>query len=103
MLFSDLYYEERENVSILPAHTYTCPYCSYTTWHASNYKRHVLKHTGERPYKCTVCQKSFNRKDNLQTHLILVHSTRKPHVCSKCKFTFLSISELENHKIDFGH
>ena len=43
-----------------------CGICGkiYTT--RSNFNVHLRRHTGEKPYKCTICDKKFARKDNLR-------------------------------------
>ena len=30
--------------------------------------RHLRKHSGDKPYKCLECEKSFSRSDHLQLH-----------------------------------
>ena len=50
---------------------YTCTYsgCGREFSRNEHFKRHALIHTGEKPYVCPLCLKTFNRTDNLAEHI----------------------------------
>ncbi|KAG7402700.1 Regulatory protein ADR1 [Fusarium oxysporum f. sp. rapae] len=45
-----------------------CPHCTKTYLHAKHLKRHLLRHTGDRPYMCVLCRDTFTRSDILKRH-----------------------------------
>ncbi|KAM3555617.1 hypothetical protein MY1884_005497 [Beauveria asiatica] len=47
---------------------FPCPYCTNTYLHTKHLKRHLLRHTGERPHKCILCDDTFYRSDVLKQH-----------------------------------
>ena len=68
-----------------------------------NFKDHIRMHMGDKPYKCTMCDKSFTQKGNLikhnRQHQFWDLKSRKVHQCRVClkKFT-----EKYNLKVSLG-
>ena len=52
---------------------YSCPVCQKLFSAQFFLKRHLLIHTGEKPFPCHYCDKSFNRKANLKRHMHTQH------------------------------
>ena len=52
---------------------YVCPFCDRRFGWSTDLKRHVILHTGERPFKCEKCQTTFTRKFLLQNHMKRMH------------------------------
>ena len=47
--------------------------CGYQTYNENTLKEHHNIHTGLTPYKCNLCEKSFNSKRSVSRHLARVH------------------------------
>ena len=47
----------------------TCMLCHKSFTCRANLTRHIVVHTGARPYACEICNKRFNVKANLKTHM----------------------------------
>ncbi|XP_071058333.1 gastrula zinc finger protein xFG20-1-like [Pseudochaenichthys georgianus] len=51
---------------------------------------------GEKTFGCSVCKKSFNRREHLMAHM-RIHTGEKPFSCSVCKRSFAQSSALKGH------
>uniref|UniRef100_A0A1A9VNZ7 C2H2-type domain-containing protein n=1 Tax=Glossina austeni TaxID=7395 RepID=A0A1A9VNZ7_GLOAU len=104
-----------------------CRFCTKTFTTTTHRRRHERIHTGERPYICEscgksfasaaeltshrscrhlqernfvcyICDKRFNRRSQLNIHKANVHAARPAtHICTICKAAFKRITELKTH------
>ncbi|KAL1506099.1 hypothetical protein ABEB36_005527 [Hypothenemus hampei] len=75
-----------------------CPECNKVFNHTGDYKKHMRKHTKEKPFPCSQCGKKFSVTSNLHRHKKSEHSDDRPFQCDYCTKTFKRKDKLDNHK-----
>jgi uncharacterized Zn-finger protein len=75
-----------------------CGVCLKGFRERSKLMRHMLVHTGERPFACNLCGKSFSVDYNLKTHM-RIHTGERPFQCSAhgCSKAFTQSGNLKAH------
>ncbi|KAG8131686.1 hypothetical protein E2320_009593 [Naja naja] len=74
-----------------------CSLCLFTTFSLSGLKRHMKKHSHDKPHQCHICLKAFRTLSLLHNHLN-THTGTKPHKCNECDMAFVTVGELSRHK-----
>ncbi|XP_045116972.1 LOW QUALITY PROTEIN: uncharacterized protein LOC123507821 [Portunus trituberculatus] len=76
---------------------FPCDKCGRISHSSANFKKHMMTHTGERPYVCHLCHKTFRQRHHLADHW-RVHSGERPFKCEMCDSRFIQKSSLNMHK-----
>lgn len=76
---------------------YKCTMCPKTFLNKLRLNQHTLVHTGEKPYKCDLCDKSFRQKSHVYQHR-RIHTGEKPYKCSYCGRAFATSGNLREHE-----
>ncbi|KAI3420435.1 hypothetical protein GPALN_003732 [Globodera pallida] len=78
---------------------FTCEMCNKTFARSENMKIHVRTHTGERPFKCQNCSKFFANSSDRKKHQHVHQPQRKPYRCdqSGCEKKYTHPSSLRKH------
>jgi len=82
--------------SIKPESCFKCNICSYSTLIKSTLKRHMQKHTVEKPFKCQLCSYSTLIKSTLKRHM-QKHTVEKPFKCQLCTYSTSQKSDIKRH------
>ncbi|KAI9582844.1 zinc finger protein 239-like [Glossina fuscipes] len=75
-----------------------CRFCPKTFTTTTHRRRHERIHTGERPYICEICGRSFASSAELSSHRSCRHLHERNFVCYICDKRFNRRSQLNIHK-----
>ena len=74
-----------------------CEHCGQGFGQRCDLRKHVMIHTGERPWSCEICEKTFQRKTDLHKHT-RIHTGEKPYECEYCGKKVSDKSQLNVHR-----
>ena len=77
---------------------FRCEDCGKSFALAKTLREHRVRHTGIRPHRCTYCDRSFSRKSVLKVHL-RTHTAELPYICSDCGKGFAQSCLLKRHML----
>ena len=75
---------------------FECNVCGKMVGTKGNLAKHMLLHSGDKPYNCEICGKSFSIKGNRDKHRF-THSEERPHECHICNKKFTLKGNLQQH------
>ena len=73
-----------------------CPTCGEKCCSKASLKRHMIRHTGQRPYKCATCEKDFFDKQTRRIHE-RIHKDTFEFQCNRCEKQFHQSHQLVAH------
>ncbi|XP_060604140.1 zinc finger protein 691-like isoform X5 [Ruditapes philippinarum] len=77
---------------------FKCTHCKYNSPKIGNMKMHVRRHTGERPFSCDMCIKTFTCGATLKLHKRSIHCEERSEICEYCHASFKTRQNLKTHQ-----
>lgn len=78
--------------------TFQCDKCEKAFYTISTLKIHYRLHTGERPFACKLCDKTFRHNESLTKHTVAFHINARTFKCSYCPKTFNLRNTVRQHE-----
>lgn len=82
--------------------TYSCVHCDKWFFWEASWQKHQMTHSDKKHFKCTLCDRGFNEKTCLESHLVNHSFGNKPYKCNHCDRVYNSTSNLKNHTKTHG-
>jgi len=83
----------KKSSKILPV----CAVCGKRFVCVTTMKRHLVTHTGEKPFSCKICGKHYTQKGNLRVHE-RTHRNDRPFECQICHQKFYRKEPMQKHQ-----
>ncbi|XP_045069116.1 zinc finger protein 391 isoform X2 [Coregonus clupeaformis] len=76
---------------------YSCSVCGKSFTQSGHLKEHQQSHSGEK-HHCLICQKQYIRAEDLKIHH-RVHTGERPYRCAECGKSYIRSKNLRAHKL----
>uniref|UniRef100_A0A182QX05 C2H2-type domain-containing protein n=1 Tax=Anopheles farauti TaxID=69004 RepID=A0A182QX05_9DIPT len=81
---------------------FECKLCTKKFAVSEKLKIHQRVHTGERPYACGYCHRTFIHYTDRKRHEMATHTGERPHKCELCPASYIRKHELALHMQKHG-